>query len=445
MTNHAKYKRGKLHHSPWHSDCWADWENGYQYAKDYDATCDFCSERHLSLINLMSMRHVSLHNTTVRHLHTPARTGLLDHAPLYNRWWAIAFSKDTDNAHLRFIRSAEVNIITEKLFPELSNYPTPQRASNGSCEASHIHTNWETMITDHCDIWSGLCELCSITITITLLNGTNYSQWVTEMALLLEQKEVYDIIKGYDGKLEEPTANPTDTGKAAFKDSMNRHGVARSTILLGMQPWIQAEYTVIDDVKTFWEKLGSAYKSKLKCNIFEIREDLWSIKLQDCRDVDNYPSWIARKVNNYNLCAGPTVPSTTDTDAPNMDSAKTIPKASEQEHIFYLLLGIPRNDEWKVVLELMRNKNATMTTTPDEIITKLVEKEAAIKIDNGLTPQALLFAKKGGKGGNGGKAGKGGKSPKRDMRDKKRDNNRKEKDLRKCLHCQRRGRITENC
>jgi len=264
------------------------------------------------------------------------------------------------------------------------------------------------------------------------------------MALLLEQKEVYDIIKGYDGKLEEPTANPTDTGKAAFKDWMNRHGVARSTIPLGMQPWIQAEYTVVDDVKTFWEKLGSAYKSKLKCNIFEIREDLWSIKLQDCRDVDNYPSWIAQKVNNYNLCAEPTVPSTTDTDAPNMDSAKTIPKASEQEHIFHLLLGIPRNDEWKVVLELMRNKNATMTTTPDEIITKLVEKEAAIKIDNGLTPQALLFAKKGGKGGNGGKAGKGGKSPKRDMRDKKRDNNRKEKDLRKCLHCQRRGRITEN-
>jgi len=95
------------------------------------------------------------------------------------------------------------------------------------------------------------------------------------------------------------------------------------------------------------------------------------------------------------------------------------------------------------------DKNATMTATPDEIVTKLVEKEAAIKRENGLAPEALPFAKKHGKGGggNGGKAGKGGRSPKRDKRDDKRDNknDRKEKDFRKCFHCQRRGHTTENC
>jgi len=77
-----------------------------------------------------------------------------------------------------------------------------------------------------------------------------------------------------------------------------------------------------------------------------------------------------------------------------------------------------------------------MTTTADEIVTKLVKKEAAIKRENGLAPEALLFAKKGGRGGRGGKVGK---SPKRDKRDDKRDNkgdnNRKEKDLQKCFHC----------
>jgi len=126
----------------------------------------------------------------------------------------------------------------------------------------------------------------------------------------------------------------------------------------------------------------------------------------------------------------------------------TIAKMSVQEHIFYLLRGIPRNDEWKVFLQLMMDQNATMTATPDEIITKLVEKEAAINRENGLAPEALLFAKKGGKGGggNGGKAGKGGRSPRRDKRDNKRDNKGdKEKDFRKCFHCQRRGHTTENC
>jgi hypothetical protein len=162
--------------------------------------------------------------------------------------------------------------------------------------------------------------MSSTTITITKFNGTNNAQWATEMALLHEQKQVYGIIKGYDDKPEETAANATATEKAAFKDWMNRHGVARATILLGMEPRIQAEYTVVHDAKTLWEKLASAYKSKLKLNIFEIREDLWSIKLQDWGNVVNYVSQIDRKVKDYNLCGGPTAPSTTYTDG-DTDSA----------------------------------------------------------------------------------------------------------------------------
>jgi hypothetical protein len=167
------------------------------------------------------------------------------------------------------------------------------------------------------------------------------------MALLLEQKPVYGIINGYDDNPEEPTANVTATEKAAFKDWMNGHGVARLTILQGMEPRVQVEYTVAEDAKTLWEKLASAYNSKVKLNFFEIREDLWRIKLQDYGDVDNYTLWIDRKVTDYNICAGPIAPSTAGTDAADTDtdSTKTIAKMSEQKHIFYLLRGIPRNDE----------------------------------------------------------------------------------------------------
>jgi hypothetical protein len=93
----------------------------------------------------------------------------------------------------------------------------------------------------------------------------------------------------------------------------------------------------------------------------------------------------------------------------------------------------------------MMDKNGSMTTTPDEIVTKLVEQDAALKRENRLAAEALLFAKKGG--GNGGKAGKGSRSPRRDKRDDKRDNkdDRKEKDFRKCFHCQRRLHTIENC
>jgi len=93
-------------------------------------------------------------------------------------------------------------------------------------------------------------------------------------------------------------------------------------------------------------------------------------------------------------------------------------------------------------------KNVTMTATPVEIITKLVEKEAAINIKNTLVPEALLFAKMCVKsGGNGSKPGKGGRSPKRDKKDHERDiqDKREENGFLECFHCQRRGHTTENC
>jgi len=209
---------------------------------------------------------------------------------------------------------------------------------------------------------------------------------------------------------------------------MNHHGDARLTILLGMEPRIQEEYTVVKDAKTIWGKLTSAYKSKLKLHIFRITEEIWSIKQQNCWDVDDYTSQIDPKVKDYNLCAGP---STTAIDT-NMDSAKTNTRMSEQECIFYLLCGIPRNDEWRVFLELMMDKNAMMTTTPKEIVTKLVEKEAAIKEENWLAPEPLLCAMYSG---NAGRGSSGGRSLKMDKRYSKNDRN--ENDLPKCFHCQR--------
>jgi len=116
--------------------------------------------------------------------------------------------------------------------------------------------------------------MSSTTITITKYNGINNAQWATDMARHLEQKQVYGIIKGCDDKLEEPAANATAAEKAAFKEWMNHHGIARSTMLLGMEPRIEAEHTVVDDGQTLWQKLASPCRSRVKLNIFEIREEL---------------------------------------------------------------------------------------------------------------------------------------------------------------------------
>jgi len=118
------------------------------------------------------------------------------------------------------------------------------------------------------------------------------------MALLLKQVQVYDSFKGYNDKAEELAANATRTEKATFKHCMNRNGGARTTIQLCLERSIHAEYTVVNDVNTPCEKLTSAFKVKLKLNILKIREDLGSFKLQDSRDVNKYPLWIAWKVED---------------------------------------------------------------------------------------------------------------------------------------------------
>jgi hypothetical protein len=129
-----------------------------------------------------------------------------------------------------------------------------------------------------------------------------------------------------------------------------------------MDPRIHAEYKVVNNVKTLCEKLASAYKSKLKLKIFENMENLWSVNLEDCGDVDNYLSPIDRNNKECNLCAVPIAPSSADTNAANTDaSAKRIAKMSEQQHIVYLLHGRPRNDKWEVSLDPMMNHNGMRT------------------------------------------------------------------------------------
>jgi len=255
------------------------------------------------------------------------------------------------------------------------------------------------------------------------------AQWPTEMALLLQPKQVYGITKRYEKKPDKPATNMTATEEAAFQEWTIWRGIARSTILLGMEPCIQPEYTVVNNGNTHLEMLTSANRLKLMLNIFDIWEELWRMKLEDSWDDDNNTSLIDRIIDDYNHNAVPTTPWTTDTDAADMDSAKIIAKMSEQEHIVNLFRVIQTYNEWKVLLEIMMDKNAMMTATHSESITKLIEMKVAIKRAIGLAWGALLIPKKSGEGGNGGKAGTGGKSPTREQRDNQGANNRKENNL----------------
>jgi hypothetical protein len=140
---------------------------------------------------------------------------------------------------------------------------------------------------------------------------------------------------------------------------------------------------------------GDGVEAKSKINVFQIRVELLWIRLQDCDDVETYALRIDQKVKDYNLCSEPLT-----------SDVKTLAKMTDGERMFYLLRRIPRNDDWQLFLELMMDKHATATLTPDEIVIKLVEKEATIKRENALAQEALLFAKGNAKGKGKGKGRK---------------------------------------
>jgi hypothetical protein len=74
----------------------------------------------------------------------------------------------------------------------------------------------------------------STAITIKKFDGTDYKSWSLEIEILLEQKQVLSIV---DGTEEAPGANDGPELKSWTK----QHGIARSTILLAMEPSLQQQ------------------------------------------------------------------------------------------------------------------------------------------------------------------------------------------------------------
>jgi hypothetical protein len=161
------------------------------------------------------MWDVSLHDTIDTRLHTPAPTRQFDHAPPYTRFWALANKNGTNYQYFHFRLSSGGQHCQGEASPQAKQLPHIQLCFwwwllNVS------RTVWETTIHDDCYIRS--CRMSSRLITINKFNCTNYGQWATETAQLLERMQVYGVVKWYDNNLEEPAANVTATVMAAVKD-----------------------------------------------------------------------------------------------------------------------------------------------------------------------------------------------------------------------------------
>jgi len=208
----------------------------------------------------------------------------------------------------------------------------------------------------------------STAITIEKFDGTDSKSWSLEIEILLEQKQVLGIV---DGTEEAPDAKD----RAEFEVWKKQHGIARSTILLAMERSLQQQYGVQKDAKALWDQLKEDYKSKVKLNVWALRDEMSAVKLRDCENVQEYASKIQGYVNDFNLGAE--------------SSTGTMPKS---EHSYYLMQGIPKDDDWRFFTQLMYDKIDTLADKPEEIVTKMKAHEARLQKEDD-SDVAAMFSK----------------------------------------------------
>jgi len=214
----------------------------------------------------------------------------------------------------------------------------------------------------------------STAISIKKFDGTDYKSWSLEIEILLEQKQVLGIV---DGTEEAPDAKDA----TEFKAWKKQHGIAWSTILLAMERSLQQQYGVQKDAKALWDQLKEDYKSKVKLNVWALRDEMSAVRLSDCENVQEYASKIQSYVNDFNLCA--------DTDSSSSTGSGTMPKS---EHTYYLMKGVPKDDDWRFFTQLMYDKIDTLADKPEEVIVKMKAHEARLQKDDD-SEAAAMFSK----------------------------------------------------
>ncbi|KAF8246975.1 hypothetical protein K440DRAFT_661713 [Wilcoxina mikolae CBS 423.85] len=218
----------------------------------------------------------------------------------------------------------------------------------------------------------------NLAMNIGKFDGANYNKWSGQVELLLESKHILGVVTGDLKKPKALAENASASERLAHAKLMefyiDKHGTAGSTFLLTMEERLQLEYMKVKDAKELWEQLVVDYKWKVKRSKFRIRRELLQVKLEDCEDVTTYTLRIDRLVQDWKLCVDTDEADTTEDDGkvPAVRKRKKATVVPDRKHIFYLLYGIPNNDDWKIFLKFMEDKDAEDTMWPSKVITKML-------------------------------------------------------------------------
>ena len=109
----------------------------------------------------------------------------------------------------------------------------------------------------------------SNTVVSEKLDGANYANWKCEMELILQMKNLWEVVTK-----EEPI-DENDLNKQNKKD-MNVHATLLWEISPGIGPYVQSLKTT----KAIWETLQTMYERTSKLKVMDIKRQLTHLKMK---------------------------------------------------------------------------------------------------------------------------------------------------------------------
>jgi transposase InsO family protein len=130
---------------------------------------------------------------------------------------------------------------------------------------------------------------------IEKLTETNYHTWVEQMEAILDEREIWNIVKGIEVE-EEPviTSEASDDVLNKYNAYIKKVKTARAVLVASVSPSVMSFISGVKDPVEIWKTLEDKFAPKTRATLRKLQREFMSMKMEeDDDDVEKYTQKVA--------------------------------------------------------------------------------------------------------------------------------------------------------